>query len=362
MTTDLWSSSGARALTAHSGAPPGDPAAQAAEIGQRITRLSHGTVAIDGAAELTLREHLSTHQHTPTAGRTLRGAGQMLRCADGWVALQLPRTTDRELIPALTDGAVSVPPDPTQIAGAFDELQQWLRSHPRAPILERARLLSLPCAAVPAELRSPSTTPRVQPWQLNTAHAARHTSQPLVVDLSSLWAGPLAGAILAASGASVLRVQDEQRAEKPLPSDARFYARLNQQKEHRLQNFDDLAGLQRLVSSADVLITSARTRALTRLGILPTQGQIWLRISAAGATGAAAHTVGFGDDAAAAAGAVSWHHGQPSFVADALADPLTGMLAAEAALTLLRTHTAGIVDLDLRRSASWAIHRTGSGQ
>jgi crotonobetainyl-CoA:carnitine CoA-transferase CaiB-like acyl-CoA transferase len=67
---------------------------------------------------------------------------------------------------------------------------------------------------------------------------------------------------------------------------------------------------------------------------------------------------GFGDDAAIAAGAsrlVPRHEGRPIFVADALADPLTGLHAAVAAWA---SHLAGggrLVSLALSRVTAHAL-------
>jgi hypothetical protein len=63
--------------------------------------------------------------------------------------------------------------------------------------------------------------------------------------------------------------------------------------------------------------------------------------------------VGFGDDAAAAGGLVAPTTRGPVFVADAVADPLTGMAAAAAARLALRDGGRWLLDVPLSRVAAW---------
>src|SRR5207253_494271 len=81
---------------------------------------------------------------------------------------------------------------------------------------------------------------------------------------------------------------------------------------------------------------ASRPRALEALGIdaaaLVRSGpQVWVSITAYGREGDGRNRVGFGDDVAAAGGAIVEDDG-PCFCADALADPLAGMFAAAAVL------------------------------
>ena len=86
------------------------------------------------------------------------------------------------------------------------------------------------------------------------------------------------------------------------------------------------------------MIESSRPRALRRLGLHADEwlaagpGRIWLSITGYGREDPR-QRVAFGDDAAVAGGLVATGtDGSPAFCADAIADPLTGMLAAAAAL------------------------------
>lgn len=358
-----WAKSGAQDLTAFGGAPPGDPATRLIGVADRIAELSRGTVSIDGPGQLTLRAHLSSDSFAPRPQFTLRGAGKMMRAADGWVAAHLPRESDRELIPALTHGAVDVCADPVVDPRAFDALEAWIAEVTTSELVDRARLLDLPLVRIPEGYEHSATmfSPKpplfdLHPWQTSSLAPAQQRDTTLTVcDLSTLWAGPLAGTILAQAGTQVVKLESASRPERPLPSDELFVQYLNGAKRHVSIDFTDQELLRSYVDAADVVITSARGRALENLGLTPRPGQIWLRITAFGNSGLEASRIGFGDDVAAAAGAVAWHDGRPNFCADALADPITGLLGAQAVLELLDSSMTGVIDLSLFQAVKWAI-------
>ena len=88
-----------------------------------------------------------------------------------------------------------------------------------------------------------------------------------------------------------------------------------------------------------MVITSARPRAFEQLGLTPealfarNPRLTWVAITGYGWWGDGADRVAFGDDAAAAGGLVRrTARGEPRFLGDALADPLTGLAAAAGAL------------------------------
>jgi crotonobetainyl-CoA:carnitine CoA-transferase CaiB-like acyl-CoA transferase len=92
--------------------------------------------------------------------------------------------------------------------------------------------------------------------------------------------------------------------------------------------------LASLVAAADIVIEASRPRALAGFGLnaeaAVEHGTIWVSITAAGRR---SPRVGFGDDVAASAGLVAFDDAGPVFCGDALADPLTGLVAAELALS-----------------------------
>jgi crotonobetainyl-CoA:carnitine CoA-transferase CaiB-like acyl-CoA transferase len=79
---------------------------------------------------------------------------------------------------------------------------------------------------------------------------------------------------------------------------------------------------------------------------------LWIAITAHGFTGPDAMRVGFGDDCAAAGGLIGWIDGQPHFLGDALADPLTGLHAARLALECLAEGQGGLLDVALAPTAA----------
>ncbi len=67
--------------------------------------------------------------------------------------------------------------------------------------------------------------------------------------------------------------------------------------------------------------------------------------------------VGFGDDAAAAGGLVGVAEGGPVFIADAIADPITGLVAASTIVDLIGAGGRWVVDVALARVAAAVAQR-----
>jgi hypothetical protein len=164
--------------------------------------------------------------------------------------------------------------------------------------------------------------------------------RPLVVDMSSIWAGPLCGHLLWLSGAQVIKVESRKRPDMIRSSDPQTFAIVNQGKDCVDVDLTDPGQRERLVAlirRADIVLESSRPRALRQLGIDADQlvrevpGLVWLSITGHGATGEAANWVGVGNDCAVAGGlsrALADATGEIGYVGDALADPLTGITAA----------------------------------
>jgi crotonobetainyl-CoA:carnitine CoA-transferase CaiB-like acyl-CoA transferase len=259
-----------------------------------------------------------------------------MRVEDGWIALNLARTSDRALLPALRGG-------------------RRLRDQSARALVETAQLLGLPLASV-GETRAGSLSPPT----VAMGRAAGPRGNWRVVDLSSLWAGPLCAAILAEAGAHVTRVESRARPDPTRRTMPALDRRLNGGKRHVVLDFADRAALLAAVMDADIVVTSARRRAFEQLGCAPEvvfsakPGLIWVAISGHGWQGDAADRVAFGDDAAAAGGLVNWHRGQPHFAGDALADPLTGLAAAAAALEAMEAGGGVLIDAAMARVAAGA--------
>jgi hypothetical protein len=96
---------------------------------------------------------------------------------------------------------------------------------------------------------------------------------PTVVDLSSLWAGPLATSLLAELGARVVKVDPRCRPDG-LRAHPRLYASLNGAKEIvdlDLRRPDDRRRFEALVADADLVIDSFSRRVMPNFGYAPHQ-------------------------------------------------------------------------------------------
>jgi crotonobetainyl-CoA:carnitine CoA-transferase CaiB-like acyl-CoA transferase len=220
----------------------------------------------------------------------------------------------------------------------------------------RASLLGLAVGA----LRYPLDAP--PPWRLERlappAPAAPHGT--LVVNLGSLWAAPLCAHLLARGGADVIDIESPDRPDGSRLGTPDFYRLLHE--GHRRSVIDlhtstGLAELHRLLHDADVIITSSRSRALTQLGVTPDNiaaghDQTWIGINGHDHD---QNRIAFGDDAAVAGGLLAWDDTGPVFAGDAIADPLTGLLAALAATACQRAGGTWHVHLALRDVAAYSV-------
>lgn len=274
---------------------------------------------------------------------------RLVEAADGWLAINLARTDDRDLLPAWLGREAG--------ETGWEAIAQPVRRMPVAALLERASLLGLPVAAVGEATATLPPAP-------NEPSAATAAPSPTVLDLSALWAGPLCAGLLADAGLEVTRVESASRPDPTPRSSPRLDLRINGRKRRIAMRLDDPALLD-LIDGARVLVTSGRPHALARLGLTP--GRLfarnprltWVAITAHGFNGAAAMRVGFGDDCAAAGGLVAWDGGRPRFIGDALADPLTGLRAARLALEHLGSARCGLIDAPLAATAADFAVRAG---
>lgn len=276
-----------------------------------------------------LCERAAIHRYNVPDRISAGGGTKFWKAADGWVALNLSRNDDRELLPALFMESDLDPWNDDAIAVCIaDSLS--------GELVSRGREMGLAIARHNETLRSPALQTTATGDAKKVAGAP-----PVVVDLSNLWAGPLAGHLLWLGGCRVIKVENPRRPDNMRSGDPELFALLNQGKDNiALDPTDDegRSALIELVAGADIVIESARPRALLQLGvdadrIVRESGVTWLSITAHGITGNAASWVGFGDDCAVSGGlsaALLECTGQIGFVGDAVADPLAGIAAARA--------------------------------
>jgi CoA-transferase family III len=314
-----WGSSGLAYLT---GLPDGPPDFSRARVLARAEQIAsvvghRADISVDPATLLTGRAALLglTRGGSVSCG----GATRLLAARDGWCAITLSRPDDVAAVPALLH-ADEVPADP------WPTLQQWATTCSVSAITERAGLLDIPAAAL-GEIAAAS--PRIRRMGFRTP--VHGIAGLLVVDLSSMWAGPLCGQLLARAGATVVKVESPHRPDGTRAGNRAFFDWINGEKLSYCLDFASQADeLRELLAVADVVIEGSRPAALARrrLGpddVAPRAGRIWLQI-----IGYDEHSgrPAFGDDAAIAGGLAGASFGGPVFCADAIADPLTGLEAA----------------------------------
>jgi len=370
---EAWAASGAMALTGPADGPPlaiAAPVAACADGAARtfaaVAEAVFGAApALDGAGLLGEKAALSDPPLRRAGATSPGGRCHLLTCADGWLALNLARPDDEALLPAWLE----TPRPPGVDARGF--AARAVASRASGPLLERGRLIGLPVAALAAKGAAdaePGTGSPPTDWLSLTEERdtpARRSGAPLVVDLSSLWAGPLCGDLLAGCGARVVKVESRERPDLAREGSPRLFDLLNGRKQSVVLPFGDAGGrrtLAALLRRADVVIESSRPRALRHLGIdaeeiVRERGAVWLSLTGHGRREPAAGWVAFGDDAAIAGGLAAWTHaGEPCFCGDAIADPLAGLHAAAAALAIWGRGRAALLDVSLAGVAA-AVRR-----
>jgi len=388
-----WARSGAMALCGEADGPPRfacGPLASAAEgLGRALGALcpGRGFDALDAAALLGERAALFGLGRAGAA--SCGGSARLLSARDGVLALNLPREDDWRMLAAWLET------DLPGVAATRDWAALAPAIAPRAcdALVLRGREIGL---AVARAVRPPARAPAPLHWTCASraagatgesdraggdasarAGAGRSAERPpRVLDLSTLWAGPLAGALLAQAGFDVVKVEHPGRPDGARRGEPRFFDLLNADKHPcalDLATPADRALFAQLLEGADVVLESARPRALAQLGfdaetwVKARPGRLWTSITGYGRD----HDwIAFGDDAAVAAGLA--HDPEPDatagapastprFCADAIADPLTGLTAAVAIAALVAQGRGGLLALALADVAAHAAHATHAG-
>jgi hypothetical protein len=365
-----WARSGLMQLTGQACGPPLAPRApvlaRAAVIAAAIAELTGrdaDPVRLDLDHILAFRSSLTrwTRRGTVSANGTCR----ILRAADGWLAVNLARPDDLRSVPAVLGRSLPGPVLDSPVldspvldspvldspvldspvldstvsdAVAWDELRAEAAARPAAELAAAAQAVAIPAGVLGRECPAPVTTTRLGP----AGPAPR-----LVLDLSAMWAGPLCASVLGRAGWRVLKVEDVRRPDGARSGPPAFYADLHAGAQTVMLDFGSAQGraeLSRLADRAGIVIESSRPRALRRLGVVAedwlsaSPGRVWVSVTGYGRQDPQ-QRVAFGDDAAVAGGLVAWAaDGTPVFCGDAIADPLSGLHAALAALA---AHAAG---------------------
>jgi hypothetical protein len=290
----------------------------AAEITRRIAELGGSPVTVDADEILTGRAALL---HLRPRGRiSAGGATRLLGATDGFCALTLSRADDIEAVPALLEL-------PGPLADPWRSLIRAAAGRVAADLVARARLLGMPAAVLGETVGS---QPKVLP---HNETATQRISGLIVVDLSSMWAGPLCGRLLAAAGATVVKVESPARPDGTRAGHSGFFDWLNADKLSCTVDFDSVE-LRELLAAADIVIEGSRPAGLARRGLGAEQcpgrpGRVWLRITGYGSD--FPDRVAFGDHAA---------------------DPLAGLEAALAVGNSLRRGGGELIEVSMAAVAA----------
>jgi hypothetical protein len=283
---------------------------------------------LSGSALLAERGAIAGHAR----GGTLSPGGscRLLQARDGQIALNLARDDDQAILPAWLEDEEVV--DETSMIAAIQK--QTMHD-----LVERGRLLGLAVAPV---VPPPSA---ITPWHTVVhvgARAARRAA-PRVLDLSSLWAGPLCTHLLQRCGAEVIKVESLQRPDGARRGPPQFFDLLNAGKRSVALDLSAESGraqLRALITQADIVVEASRPRALRQMGINAEKlieqnpGLTWISLNGYGRKEPEENWIAYGDDAGVAAGLSYLMRevtGKAVIVGDAIADPLTGIHAALAA-------------------------------
>jgi crotonobetainyl-CoA:carnitine CoA-transferase CaiB-like acyl-CoA transferase len=356
-----WAQSGAMALTGYPSSPPQMCPVPLGSYADGITaalQASHpgsALATLDGAC--LLGERAALNGYSRAGDVSAGGSCRLLPCADGWLALNLARASDWELIPAWLEGG--------DITG-WDGVAAAIRTRAVEECVGRGRLVGLALAAMRPRSDQPPQWCR-EIYRVAGAPCPVPGAAPVVVDLSALWAGPLCTHLLQLMGAQVIKVESTARPDGMRNAGDGFYDLLNAGKASvalDLTQAEGRAQLRRLLCSADIVVEASRPRALRQLGIHAEEildespGLTWISITGHGRQGPCADWVAFGDDGAVEGGLSQVLYdasGRAMFCADAVADPLTGLHAALAAWTGYQQGGGRLFSLALAEVVAYGI-------
>lgn len=313
---------------------------------------------VAGAQLLTERAALTEHRNQ--AGSSVGGHCRLLATLDGCIGLSLTRAEDWDLLPAwlVREG----PQD-------WDSLSRLLRERATHTLVERGRVLGL--AVVDAR-----TIPHEPCAWLNATRHSMATGDPAkaraprVLDLSSLWAGPLCSHLWQAAGAEVIKVEGTRRPDGARSGPPAFFELLNQGKDFVALELHTATGhrqLHELIQEVDIVLEGSRPRALRQMGIFAEQmiesmpHLTWVSITGYGRREPQANWIAYGDDAGVGAGLSAILRevtGEWLLCGDAIADPLTGLHAAVAGWASWRAGGGHLVELSLEQTVRHCITAT----
>ena len=255
----LWAASGLMHLTGNAEGPalvaPARLAPAVRALTNRIAELTahcSAPVVLDGPALLAERGAIAalTRNGAISAG----GSCRLLRARDHWVALNLARDADWELLHAWLETAANscwAPGD-----GGWKDVAKVVASRSGHELRDRALLLGLPFSICD------ETSTFAAPAHFVTSDR-KSIEDMLVVDFSALWAGPLCAHILGLAGAHVIKVESITRPDGARGGPPAFFNLLHAGHDSIVVDFAceaEVAQLRNLVLRADIVIEASRPR------------------------------------------------------------------------------------------------------
>jgi hypothetical protein len=365
-----WAASGGMALTGRAdGLPVASPAPAFGLLAAAVAELAAATGSVGVEVRADPGELVAGRAALAGWRRRGRvsagGSARLVRAADGWCAVSLSRADDVNAVPAIVGLLGSGGAD----GDAWGAVEAAAAGVSAEALAAAAQSLGVPAGALPAArpvdgVDGPGrggTCPSGRVSRMGAALGGARLAGAVVVDLSSMWAGPLCARLLGLAGAEVIKVETPDRPDGARAGERRFFDWLHGGHRSVVLDFRSASGrraLAALLAAADVVIEASRPRALAQLGLAPEtiphrDGQVWLSITGYGrGERAASELVAFGDDAAVAGGLVGWAGGEPVFCADAVADPLTGLCGAIAVARSVADGGGQLIDLPMREVAA----------
>ena len=286
---------------------------------------------------------------------------------DGTAWIDLPRRLDTADVPAepLPWGAgalcVDLGPDDHETWERFAEVHRG-EPDPEA-VAAAAQEWRLP--VTPYRRPSPTAAERNAPAPIPEPMGVQTLDGKSIVDLTSMWAGPLCTELLGRAGAQVHKITSAARPDGLAGS--AMHDELNAHKT--VVDLDPRfppgrRELAQLLASADLLVTSLSTRALANLELLPEQlcahhpRLRTLAITAFEPDSPERDWIAYGTGVHAVSG-LGWLSDEPQAPAYSYPDPLAGLQAARVAVDQLAgdapRHTRVSLAGAVAPLAGWAI-------
>ncbi len=228
-------------------------------------------------------------------------------------------------------------------------------------VAQRAQVWRLP---VTPYRENPTTLP---PNDLGDCTGTVDPRTLRIIDLTSMWAGPLCTEILARAGASVIKIEPSSRPDGLRYGDgdegsgnAQMFVELNTSKEIAdidLRYCSEGGEFHQLIRSADLVITSLSPRANANLGITCDEvvsinpDIALLSITAFASDTPESEWVAYGTGVHATSG-LGWRSSQPLTPAFSYLDPIAGLEACAVALGQAMREAPQFCRVSLDRSAS----------